>query len=141
MVLHNYYSIRGGGERLTLTMAQALRATLMFGYRSMESYEAGMFPAEIRDLHLPEILRRPGMRPVALALRFSMERQFVGTYPNRIFSGIAAPFAAPERGKSGRNIYYCHTPPRFLFDQRDRYADRLDRLQYRLPVQLFKQGY
>lgn len=141
LVLHDYYGIRGGGERLTLTMAEALCATLMFGYRTVESYEAEMFPAAVQDLHLPVGLRRSGIRPLALAVRFGMERKRVAAYRNRIFSGIAAPFAAPERGENGRNIYYCHTPPRFLYDQRDRFADRLDRLQYRLPVQLFKKGY
>ena len=106
----------------------------------MESYEAEMFPPAVQDLRLPVSMRRPGLRPVALALRFGMERKRVATFRNRIFSGIAAPFAAPERG-SGRNIYYCHTPPRFLYDQRDRFADRLDRLQYHLPARLFRQGY
>ncbi|QKC86532.1 glycosyltransferase [Mesorhizobium sp. NZP2077] len=93
----------------------------MFGYRTSETFEDDMFSADIRDLGLPSIFQKPGLRAAALALRFQASRHTVQKYRTRIFSGVSAPFAAPEPG-SGRNIYYCHTPPRFLYDQKDHFA-------------------
>jgi glycosyltransferase involved in cell wall biosynthesis len=42
------------------------------------------------------------------------------SYPTRLFSGSYAPLANRGFGH-GRSIYYCHTPPRFLYDLRDHY--------------------
>lgn len=120
VIFHDYFGIRGGGERLVLTLAEALRGELVFGYRSAESYPDDMFPPMVRDLGLPAALRRPGMRAAVLAARFALERRRAERYALRIFSGAASPFAAPDTGAGGRSILYCHTPPRFLYDQRQR---------------------
>ncbi|NDV87930.1 glycosyltransferase [Aurantimonas aggregata] len=125
LVVHDYFAIRGGGERLVLTLADAVGADLLFGYRSPDSYDDAMFPAGTRDLNLPMALRRPGLRAAALAARFAMERRRVARHDLRVFSGVAAPFAAPDAGGPGRNIFYCHTPPRFLYDQRAHFASML----------------
>ncbi|MBB4003057.1 glycosyltransferase [Aurantimonas endophytica] len=125
LVVHDYFAIRGGGERLVLTLADAVGADLLFGYRSPESYDETMFPPGNRDLNLPMALRRPGLRAAALAARFAMERRRAARHGVRVFSGVAAPFAAPEAGSAGRNIFYCHTPPRFLYDQREHFSSML----------------
>lgn len=121
IVVHDYFGIRGGGERLALTMAAGLSATLMYGFRSPQSYEAAMFPPGAIDLSLPEMMRKPGLRAAALASRFALSKRRLLPYKTRVFSGVAAPFAA-EAGSSARNIYYCHTPPRFLYDQREHFS-------------------
>ncbi|MER8853814.1 glycosyltransferase [Mesorhizobium australicum] len=121
VVVHDYFGIRGGGERVALSLASNFDATLMFGYRTSETFDADMFSADIRDLGLPSMFQKPGLRAAALAMRFRSSRREVRQYPTRIFSGVSAPFAAPKAG-SGRNIYYCHTPPRFLYDQKDHFA-------------------
>lgn len=123
LILHDYFGIRGGGERLNLTLARALGAHLAYGYRTAESYDAEMFPVESTELGLPALFRRPGLRAPALALRFAAARRFAAGFDTRIFSGVASPFAAPDKAQ-GRNIFYCHTPPRFLYDQKARYAGR-----------------
>jgi glycosyltransferase involved in cell wall biosynthesis len=112
-IFHDYFAIRGGGERLVLTLAEALEAALYCGYRTTDTYD------EAQSLGLPAFLRRRGVRPFALALAFFMRRGSAGGVPLRIFSGVAAPFAAPRHGGNGLNIFYCHTPPRFLYDQRE----------------------
>lgn len=121
VVVHDYFGIRGGGERVALSLARNFDATLMFGYRTSETFDADMFSADIRDLGLPSIFQKPGLRAAALAMRFRASRRSVQKYRTRIFSGVSAPFAAPEAG-SGRNICYCHTPPRFLYDQKDHFS-------------------
>lgn len=119
LVVHDYFAIRGGGERLALTLANGLSADLMYGFRTDESYELDQFPRQSIDLLLPRTLRRPMYRVGALSLRFALTRSAAEKYCTRIFSGASSLFAAPEQKAGECNIYYCHTPPRFLFDQRD----------------------
>ncbi len=125
VVYHDYFAIRGGGERLVLELARGLSAALVYGYRTAETYSEADLPENCRDLALPAVLRRPGLRPLALALAFRRRRQAAVHVPVRIFSGVAALFAAPPKAAGARNIFYCHTPPRFLFDQRDHFVGGL----------------
>lgn len=139
-ILHDYFGIRGGGERLVLTLAQAVHADLFYGYRTADSYPDNMFAVPHHDLSLPDALRRPGLRTAALAMRFSMARRSMQRYETRIFSGASAPFAAPD-AKKGRNVYYCHTPPRFLYDQKDRFAFLAQSAQKRLLLELYRRAF
>lgn len=121
VIAHDYFSIRGGGERLILTAAEALNARLVYGFRTEQSYEDEMFPSDSISLSLPEILRRPAIRPMALALRFAFSSGPFEGFSTRMFSGVAAPFAA-KRTAGVKNVYYCHTPPRFVYDQREHFS-------------------
>jgi hypothetical protein len=143
VVVHDYFAIRGGGERLALLMAEGLEASLVSGYRTAESFEPSMFPAEHLELGLARLLRIPGRRAFALAPRFARQRPRMARFRNRIFSGVAAPFAAPEREGGATNLFYCHTPPRFLYDLREHYSEgRLGRaLATRAALGLFQAGY
>ncbi|TAI66398.1 hypothetical protein [Bradyrhizobium sp. Leo170] len=110
-VFHDYFAIRGGGERLVLELAQALGASITYGYTTPESYERTLFLAESLDLNLSPLLRRYGLHAPALAFAFARQRARAESIDTRIFSGVCAPFAAPAADRPGRNIYYCHTPP------------------------------
>lgn len=119
IVAHDYFAIRGGGERLVLDLARGLNASVIYGYATAESYARDFFPAARRDLGLSPVLRRHGLHLPALAWAFSRQRNYMTRFDTRIFSGVCAPLAAPVGKLSGTNIFYCHTPPRFLYDQRD----------------------
>jgi glycosyltransferase involved in cell wall biosynthesis len=142
-LFHDYFSIRGGGERLVLTLANELNAELIYGYRTEESYSTADFPTQSTSLGLPNLLKRTGLRPLSLAIKFICQRRFAQKFSVRIFSGVAAPFAAPKQ-KNGVNIFYCHTPPRFLFDQRQHFLRRMPlslRLFSRPLLNAFEFGY
>lgn len=144
LVCHDYFAIRGGGERLALDLANGLGADLFYGYRTEASYEPGEFPARSSAISR-NLMRLPrGIRTVALAHRFSRRQGEVAGYAARIFSGVAAPFAAPPKSVPGRNILYCHTPPRFLYDLESHYLSTLDpvrRLGLRMVGPAFRQRY
>lgn len=143
-IYHDYFAIRGGGERLALDLARGIGADLVYGYRTGASYDLSDFPARSRDLGLAPVLRRRGVQIPALARAFAREQADAARYDVRIFSGVTAPFAAPPRSAPGRNIFYCHTPPRFLYDQRDYYsrtAGPLRRLALALGGARFRRGY
>jgi glycosyltransferase involved in cell wall biosynthesis len=141
VVAHDYFGIRGGGERLVLTLANLFGAALVFGYRNEQSFPADMFPSVQIELGLISPLRRPGLRTMLLASRFASSRAKLRPYEIRIFSGISAPFAA-EVSQGARNIYYCHTPPRFLYDQREYFSAMLPRTYFSSAMLArFRQGY
>lgn len=144
IICHDYFSIRGGGERLVLDLARGVHATLTYGYRTADSYDDAAFPSAHHNLSLPVSLRRSGARPIALAVAFWRARHMMKPYKTRIYSGVAAPFAAPKKSRTGRNIYYCHTPPRFLFDQRDHFVNGLPtvlRMIAKPVLWAFEKGY
>lgn len=120
-IAHDYFAIRGGGERLVLSAAKALNARVVCGFQTDQSYDDEMFPSDKISLDLPKPFRRPAIRPMALALRFAFSGWAFEGYNTRIFSGVAAPFAA-RRAPGIKNIYYCHTPPRFVYDQREHFS-------------------
>ncbi|MET3520657.1 glycosyltransferase [Mesorhizobium abyssinicae] len=122
--MHDYFAIRGGGERLALILAQALEADMVYGFRENESYPSSMFGPSV-DFNLSRPLRRPAIRALVLAWRFSRVQKMMRSYSTRIFSGAFAPLAAPDRQAGGVNIFYCHTPPRFLYDQREHFFGKL----------------
>lgn len=121
LVVHDYFAMRGGGERVALTLANGLNATLMYGYRTDSSFDKDAFPAQCIDLGLPKFLQKSAIRVPALAARFSSTPTIASRYKIRIYSGVCAPMAAPDRDDNGTNIFYCHTPPRFLYDQRQHF--------------------
>ncbi len=140
-VAHDYFAIRGGGERLILTAANAFEARLVCGYRTPDSYDMGAFPSDTVTLDTPAVFRRSALRNLALAMQFSASSRLLRPFPVRVFSGAAAPFAA-EVGTGGRNIYYCHTPPRFLYDQRRHFSAGIERsLPGRLALNWYQRGY
>jgi len=143
VVLHDYFGIRGGGERVALNLAAALDAALVYGYRLDQSYGAEMFPPDSRDLGLHPMLRNAGLRALSLAPLFARYRDTAKPFRNRFFSGVAAPFAAPEPDARSRNIYYCHTPPRFIYDLADHYAGqrRLAMLAAAPALALYRRGF
>lgn len=50
VVFHDYFAIRGGGERLVLTLANRLGTRLVYGYRTPDSFEPEMFPTSSHSL-------------------------------------------------------------------------------------------
>ncbi|HEY0033687.1 MAG TPA: hypothetical protein VGB81_10515, partial [Devosia sp.] len=53
LIAHDHFAIRGGGERLVLTLAEAIEADVMFGYKTTNSYDSAAFPENCLDLDLP----------------------------------------------------------------------------------------
>lgn len=101
----------------------------MTGYRTPKTYTSDMFPARVIDLGLPAPLRRSGLRVAALSAAFAMRRKQAEGYRTRVFSGSTSVFAAPEKSSPGRNVFYCHTPPRFIYDQAAFFAAHASPLQ------------
>lgn len=125
-IVHDYFSIRGGGERLALVLANNLHADLYCGYRTLESYDESDFKGKVSSLDIPKYFRNnPMLRLIFLCWSFYRLSKKIRKYDVRIFSGIFSLFSAPAKKDGTLNVYYCHTPPRFLYDKKLYYQEKV----------------
>lgn len=124
IVLYDFLLVRGGAERLTLDLVRGLPGVeLCVGYRDPQAFPA----AEIADLRCHDLEAAtaiPGWRTLKVMRAFAgSDTRFLKDYDWALFSGSNAPLAVRHR-PGRRNLYYCHTLPRFVYDLRDYYLDR-----------------
>jgi glycosyltransferase involved in cell wall biosynthesis len=120
LVLHDYFATAEGGGRLSSILARALGADLGYGFaRLPHPFVSGA--VDERDLR--QYSRLPLWQQFKLARAFA-QADFVRAYKTVIYSGFYTPLAIQQR-RGLKNILYCHTPPRFIYDQRDFYRARL----------------
>ncbi|OQW93126.1 MAG: glycosyl transferase family 1 [Beggiatoa sp. IS2] len=124
IILHDYFESAEGGGRLSSVLAQGLHADLAYGFaRPHHPFVQGADhqPTE-RDLKAYSAL--PLWRQFKLTQAFIHRTHFLKDYHTVIYSGFYTPLAVLQH-LSGPNILYCHTPPRFIYDQRDFYLNSL----------------
>ena len=130
-ILHDAFLYRGGGERLVTLMAKVLDADLVSGFFSDGSFdprELG-FTGNIISLGKPVFAK--WYRHAILKYRFLEKTRFLADYDIVILSGNCLD-AVRNIPKTTKKIYYCHTPPRYIFDFRDRYMSRFPKWLHRI---------
>lgn len=158
LVLHDTFLYRGGGERLVLMIANAVDADIASGFFSPGSYnlrEQGfkwaMIPLMpnifLHDFHWlpPKIafIFKNGLRHFGLKWAFSVNaRKLRHKYDTIILSGDC--LSAVHHFQWKNILYYCHTIPRYLFDQREEYERKVPKAMlyvYQSMTTLFKKSY
>lgn len=125
IVLHDYFELPEGGGRLCLAVVRGFGADLGYGFRAPEHpFFAEPLPG--RELAVSRNLRLPVLKQRGLAHDFTRNAGFLRYYDHIFYSGTYAPLAVDQAGRA-RNVFYCHTPPRFLYDQHEHYLDSLNR--------------
>jgi glycosyltransferase involved in cell wall biosynthesis len=119
IVLHDYFGICGGGERLILDLCTGIGADLCTAYWTENSYPK---PSDLNIRVLSD--KEPkGAKIFYLKQLFLSRTEFLKDYDICIYSGQVSIYAVKNHD-NGQNIYYCHTPPRYIFDQRNFYCSR-----------------
>jgi glycosyltransferase involved in cell wall biosynthesis len=115
MILHDYFDAPEGGGRLCLTLARALRADLAYAYRLKKHpyFKNDQELGKEFEISSPSAVR--GWKQLKVIRAFSNKTQFLKNYPLVFFSGFYS-VCATANHQSGKNIYYCHTPPRYMYD-------------------------
>ncbi len=136
IILHDYFESLEGGGRLSSILAQKLPADIAYGFARpkhpfLNSFEKGKITKKGKitrgnstqyNLHAHSVI--PLWRQFQLARTFAKKTAFLKNYDTVIYSGFYTPLAI-DNHPTGRNILYCHTPPRFIYDQRDFYLKQL----------------
>lgn len=122
-ILHDAFLYRGGGERLVTLMAKALDADLVSGFFSDGSFDPRELGFTGKMIALGKPVFAKWFRHAVLKYRFIQKTKFLSEYDIVILSGNCLD-AVHNIPKTTKKIYYCHTPPRYIFDFRERYMSR-----------------
>jgi glycosyltransferase involved in cell wall biosynthesis len=123
LILHDYFESLEGGGRLCSLLAQGLPANLGYGFaKANHPFLTPLSPDAQHNFQAYSAI--PLWRQFKLARTFSRKTTFLSQYETVIYSGFYTPLAVHHH-QLGKNICYCHTPPRFIYDQRDFYQQQL----------------
>jgi len=118
IVLHDFFNAPDGGGKVARILAKSFDAELLTGQLDMGTFPDGHF-GDVAPMSLEAYKRSPR------CLRFSKIFQLWWAFAHfprtstswTIFSGSFSPLACKKI--AGHKIFYCLTPPRLIYDQRD----------------------
>lgn len=121
-ILYDFLQVRGGAEAVTLGLCHHFQnLDLVTGFVNPSAFPS--VPIESRRL---KTLTRPtslaGWQTLKTCFAFEHNASWLKDYDTLIFSGSNAPLAI-KNSQAKKHIYYCHTPPRFVYDLKDYYLD------------------
>lgn len=123
-VLYDFLQVQGGAEAVTLRLCQDIEdLDLICAFVDKQAFPELPIDAA-RVLTLMHQAKLPGWLHFATSRAFQTKTQFLDQYETLIFSGAFAPLAV-HNSKATRNIYYCHTPPRFAYDLKEFYLNTM----------------
>ncbi len=120
IILHDYFESLEGGGRLSSTLAHGLNMDLGYGFAGKNH----PFIDNLTQHSLNSYSSIPLWKQFKLARAFSKQTKFLENYETVVYSGFYSPLAVKNH-LNGKNILYCHTPPRFIYDQKKFYLTRL----------------
>ncbi|MFC2167277.1 glycosyltransferase [Acidobacteriota bacterium] len=127
-IVHDYFNKKGGGERLALNLAEAFDADIFTGFVDSEkTYDITNY--RVHELSKP--IRNPVFKIITLHNKFKKLR--LKGYDAVILIGTTS-LAAAEHNHP--NIWYCNTPVRHLYSQRDWFIKQISPLQ-RIVLRIF----
>ena len=126
-VLYDYLQVPGGAERLTLELMSELDSFQLVVARVFSAAQALNKVNETNIKSLDSTWTQWLGRVPEAFLLFKHATKFLGHAQVVLYSGIYAPLAVVHQ-KEGRRFYYCHTPPRFAYDWRDDYLQKVPRI-------------
>lgn len=124
IILHDTFLYKWGWERLILMMAKALKADLASGFFSSWSFDLRKEWFEWKMISLTDEIFKKWFRHFKLKFAFLFKTKFLKDYENVIFSWDSIS-AVRNCAKNSKKIYYCHTPPRYLYDLKEIYVKKV----------------
>jgi len=116
VILHDAFAFKGGGERLVQILCRDLKADLAFGYRNKKTFNLDELSNNLINLESESKL--PAWRTIKRLHTFRNKTKFLYRYKNVIYTGQNSSLAVSNHSE-GKNIYYCFTPPRSMYDLKE----------------------
>jgi glycosyltransferase involved in cell wall biosynthesis len=113
VLLHDAFDFMGGGERLVKTLCEDLNLDLALGNILEESFDLSGLSGNLINLEASSSI--PLLRTLKRFHAFFIKTRFLQNYETVIYSGQNAPLAIRNHS-GGKNILYCFTPPRSIYD-------------------------
>ena len=115
VVLYDFLLVKGGAEKVTLTLAKEIvDVDLCVGF-----VNRAILPDEklvsSKPIEISKYIENNVLRVTKTVIDFYFKTKFLVNYDWVIYSGSCAPTAVHNHPFK-KNIYYCHTIPRFSYD-------------------------
>ena len=124
IILHDTFLYKGWWERLILMMWKILKSDIASGFFSKWSFDLRKEGFEWKMISVSNEIFAKGFRHIKLKIAFLFKTKFLKNYDTVIFSWDCIS-AVRNVWKGTKKIYYCHTPPRYLYDQKGYYLSKM----------------
>lgn len=124
IILHDTFLYKWGGERLILMMGKTLGADIATGFFSKGSFDLRKEGFTGKMIEVSSEIFAKGFRHLKLKWAFLTKTKFLKEYDTVIFSGDCIS-AVRNCNKNTKKVFYCHTPPRYLYDLKHIYLGKL----------------
>lgn len=124
IILHDTFLYKWWGERLVIMMAKALQSDIASGFFSSWSFDLRKEWFNWKMISLTDEVFKKWFRHLKLKYAFLFKTKFLKEYDNVIFSWDCIS-AVRNCSKTTKKIYYCHTPPRYLYDLHELYLAKV----------------
>ena len=123
IILHDTFLYKWWWERLIIMMQKALQCDLATGFISKWSFDLKAQSISKKIIEVSSEIFKKWFRHIKLKLAFLFNTKFLWEYDTIIFSWDC--LNAVRNCKAwAKKIYYCHTPPRYLYDLRWEYLKK-----------------
>lgn len=143
IILHDTFLYKWGWERLILMMAKALNADLASGFFSKGSFDLRKEWFKWNMISVSNEIFKKWFRHIKLKWAFLFNTWFLKDYNSIIFSWDSIS-AVRNCSNNSKKIYYCHTPPRYIYDLHNLYLKKVPlllRWAFKLFCYFFKKMY
>lgn len=124
IILHDTFLYKWWWERLILMMAKSLNADLASGFFSKWSFDLRKEWFKGKMISISNEVFKKWFRHFKLKFAFLFKTKFLKDYETVIFSWDSIS-AIRNCSKNMKKIYYCHTPPRYLYDLKEIYIKKV----------------
>ncbi len=124
IILHDTFLYKWWWERLILMMAKSLNADLASGFFSKWSFDLRKEWFKGKMISISNEVFKKWFRHFKLKFAFLFKTKFLKDYETVIFSWDSIS-AVRNCSKNMKKIYYCHTPPRYLYDLKEIYIKKV----------------
>ena len=124
-------------------MAKALKSDLASGFFSSGSFDLRREWFEWKMIAVSSEVFKKWLRHLKLKYAFLFKTNFLQEYDTVIFSWDSIS-AVRNCKKNTKKVYYCHTPPRYLYDLNDLYLQKIPmylRPFFRCMFYVFRKSY
>ncbi len=124
LILHDTFLYKGWGERLILMMWKALKSDIASGFFSQWSFDLRKEWFQWKMIPVSSEVFTKWLRHIKLKMSFLFSTKFISQYDSVIFSWDSIS-AVRNCSKKTKKIYYCHTPPRYIYDLHSLYLQKV----------------
>lgn len=127
IILHDTFLYKWWWERLILMMWKVLHSDIASGFFSKWSFDLRKEWFKWKMIPVSSEIFKKWFRHIKLKFAFLFNTRFLKDYETVIFSGDSIS-AVRNCNKNQKKIYYCHTPPRYLYDLNELYLNKVNPL-------------